>query len=73
MITCHRLRGAVLLSALLLMGGLGMEWVGPWFAFPAAIMALALFSGLAAVAILAITLIIALWPGSTQRLANCRH
>jgi len=42
------------------------------FAFPAPVMGLALFAGLAAVAILVIAFIAALLPGSAERLAECR-
>lgn len=72
MLTCQRLRGAVFLSAFLLIAGLVLEFAGRAFVFPAPVMALALFAGLAALAILAVTFITALLPGSAQRLAECR-
>lgn len=72
MLTCQRLRGAVFLSAFLLITGLVLEFAGRSFAFPAPVMALALLSGLAALAILALTFITALLPGSARRLAECR-
>ena len=72
MLTCQRLRAAVFLSALLLVVGLVLEFTGPSLAFPAPVMGLALFSGLAALAILALTFVTALLPGSARRLAECR-
>ena len=72
MLTCQRLRAAVLLSAFLLIVGLVLEFTGRSLAFPAPVMALALFSGLAALALLAMTFVTALLPGSARRLAECR-
>ncbi len=72
MLNCHGLRVATFLSAFLLLASLTLEFAARLFNFPAPIMALALFSGLAAVTILAITLAIALLPGSAQRLDQCR-
>ena len=72
MLNCQGLRLAVLLSASLLLASLTLEFAARLFDFPALIMGLALFSGLAAVAVLAITLVIALLPGSAQRLSECR-
>jgi hypothetical protein len=62
----------VFLSAFMLIVGLVLEFAGRSFAFPAPIMALALFSGLAALAILTVTFVTALLPGSARRLAECR-
>ncbi len=72
MLTCQRLRAAVFLSASLLIVGLVLEFAGRSIAFPAPVMALALFSGLAALAILAVTFVTALLPGNARRLAECR-
>jgi hypothetical protein len=72
MFNCQGLRLAVFLSAFLLLASLTLEFAARLFSFPAPIMGLALFSGLAAVAVLAITLVIALLPGSAQRLSECR-
>jgi hypothetical protein len=72
MLNCQRLRGAVFLSAFLLIAGLVLEFAARMFAFPAPVMGLALFAGLAAVAILVIAFIAALLPGSAERLAECR-
>jgi hypothetical protein len=73
MTTCTRMRtAAILSSSLLALGGLALalaELTG--WAIPLAQLALWLVLGAAAA--LGGALLIALWPGSSARLAECRH
>jgi len=72
MLTCQRLRRAVLLSAALFLMGLILEIIAPWFSSPVLVMALSLVSSLAAVGVLGITLFTAMLPGEALRLSECR-
>jgi hypothetical protein len=71
MLNCHSLRVAVFLSAFLLLASLTLEFAARLLNFPAPIMALALFSGLTAVAIMVISLAVALLPHGSKRFAQC--
>ena len=71
--SCTTLRFAVLLSLGLLIGGFALLAIAEatGLAVPSAHAAL-LLAG-AAVAVLVVALVIALWPGADKRLAGCRH
>lgn len=73
MLTCKRMRTAVVLSALLLIVGLALEAVaqGTMLAIPTS--HLALLCVLAAVAVLAVTFLASLLPGTAKRLSECQH
>jgi len=73
MLTCKRLRTAVLLSALLLILGLVLEAIAgatPWIVSTTY---LALFLVLAGVVVLAATFLASLLPGTAKRLSECQH
>ncbi|MCU0833748.1 MAG: hypothetical protein MUC77_04820 [Chromatiaceae bacterium] len=73
MLTCKRMRGAVILSALLLLTGLALETLAQLTGLAIPTSHLALFAVLAAVGILALTLVASLLPGAAQRLNECQH
>ena len=73
MLTCKRMRGAVILSALLLLLGLSLETVAQFTGLAIPTSHLALFAVLAAAAILALTFLASLLPGAAQRLNECQH
>jgi hypothetical protein len=73
MLTCKRMRGAVILSALLLLTGLTLETLAQLTGLAVPTSHLALFAVLAAAAILALTFFASLLPGSARRLNECQH
>jgi hypothetical protein len=73
MLTCHRLRTAVLLSALLLIIGLVLEAIAEATPWSVPTSHLALFSVLTAATILGAAFLTSLLPGTARRLAECQH
>jgi high-affinity nickel permease len=73
MLTCKRMRTAVLLSVLLLVAGLGLQTLTSTALVSAATSHLALALVLAAALVLAITFVAGLLPGASERLRECRH
>ena len=73
MLTCTRLRNAVITSGLLLVAGVVLETLGqiPMLAVPCCY--LALFSILAAAALLILTFLASLVPSEARRLKECQH
>jgi hypothetical protein len=73
MLTCERMRTAVLLSVLLLVAGLVLETIAQTtrLAIPASHLALLLV--LAAALVLALTFLASLLPGTADRLRECQH
>lgn len=79
MLTCKRLRTAVLLSAILLVAGLVLETLAQTVTFTAPTDNLALlsafsaFSVFSALGVLAVTFLASLLPGNAARLNECQH
>jgi hypothetical protein len=73
MLTCKRLRTAVLLSALLMILGLALEVVAQATALAVPTSHLALLSILSAAVVLAVVTLASLLPGSARRLEECEH
>lgn len=73
MLTCKRMRTAVILSALLLLLGLVLEAVAEATLFAVPTSHLALLVVLAAVALLALTVLASLLPGTAEHLKKCAH
>jgi hypothetical protein len=73
MLTCKRLRIAVILSAALLITGFALEVFAEvtLVGVPTSHIALLLIFG--AVAILAVAFLLSLIPGASERLRECRH
>jgi len=73
MLTCKRMRTAVILSALLLAVGLVLETLAQATLFAVPTSHVALFLVLAAALVLALTFLASLLPGTAERLRECRH
>lgn len=73
MLTCKRLRSAVILSALLLVTGLILETTAQVTGLAVPTSHLALFSVLGAAGILALTFLASLLPFNARRLRECQH
>jgi hypothetical protein len=73
MLTCKRLRNAVLLSAVLLVAGLLLEVIAQATRFAVPTSHLALLAVLSAVLVLGLTFLASLLPGTAERLRECRH
>jgi hypothetical protein len=73
MLTCKRLRSAVLVSALLLVLGLILETIAETTPWVIPTTHLALLSVLTGAGVLAVTFLVSLLPGTARRLAECQH
>jgi ABC-type Na+ efflux pump permease subunit len=73
MLTCKRLRSAVIVSALLLVAGLVLETVAQVTGFAVPTSHLALFAVLGAAGVLGITFLASLLPVNARRLRECQH
>lgn len=73
MLTCQRLRSAVLLSALLLVAGLVLELFAQVTRIAVPTSHLALLLVLLAATVLAATFLASLLPGAAKRLSECQH
>ena len=73
MLTCKRLRSAVLVSALLLVLGLILVAIAETTPWVIPTTHLALLSVLSGAAVLAATFLASLLPGTARRLAECQH
>ena len=73
MLTCKRMRSAVILSAFLLVTGLLLETLAQTIGLAVPTSHLALFLVLAAAAVFALTFLASLLPGTADRLRECRH
>lgn len=73
MLTCKRMRTAVILSALLLAIGLVLEGLAQTLPIAVPTSHLALLLVLAAAAVLALTFFASLLPGTAKRLRECQH
>ncbi len=73
MLTCKRMRTAVILSALLLVAGLLLETIAQTTLLAIPTSHLALFLVLAAALVLAVTFLASLLPGTAERLRGCQH
>jgi hypothetical protein len=73
MLTCKRLRSAVIVSALLLVAGLVLETVAQVTGFAVPTSHLALFAVLGSVGVLGITFLASLLPVNARGLRECQH
>lgn len=73
MLTCRRMRTAVVSSALLLLVGFVLQFMAETTLFAVSTSHLALLAVLTAVAILALTFLVSLLPGTADRLKECTH
>lgn len=73
MLTCKRMRTAVISSALLLFAGLVLEALAQFALSAVPTSHLALFLVLAAAALFAVTFLASLLPGTAERLRECQH
>lgn len=73
MLTCTRLRTALVASGLFLIVGFVLGLLAEVTAFAVPLSHLALLVVLAAVAILAVTFLASLLPGTSDRLKKCMH
>lgn len=73
MLTCRRLRTAVLLSAIFFVAGLVLGVIAHLTALALPVSHLALLLVLSAVLVLALTFLASLLPGSARRLSECSH
>lgn len=73
MLTCIRMRNAVLLSILLLVAGLALQTLAGTALVAVVTSHLALALVLAAALVLALTFAASLLPGASERLRECRH
>lgn len=73
MLTCTRLRTAVVSSALLLLVGFVLQFFAEATPFAVPMSHLALLVVLAAIGILVLTFITSLLPGTSDRLKKCMH
>lgn len=73
MLTCKRMRASVLLSALLLLLGVVLEVLAETTLLGVSMNLLALLVVLAAVAVLGLTFLASLLPGTADRLKECVH
>lgn len=73
MLTCKRMRNAVVLSVFLLIAGLLLQALAGTALAAVAASHLALALVLAAAVVLALTFATSLLPGASERLRECRH
>ena len=73
MLTCKRMRTAVILSALLLAIGLVLETLAQTTRFAVPTSHIALLLVLGAAAVLALTFLASLLPKTAERLRECQH
>jgi hypothetical protein len=73
MLTCERMRTAVILSALLLVFGLLLAALARAIPILAPAAQIALFLVLAAMFVLGLTFLASLFPGTAERLKECIH
>jgi hypothetical protein len=73
MLTCKRLRTAVILSALLFVIGLALEVLAQTLILAVPTSHLALLFVLVAIAVLLVTFLASLLPGTAERLRECQH
>lgn len=70
---CRTMRAAVIMSGLLLVAGLMLGAIAMWTPFTVPTSQLSLMLVLSAALLLAVTFVVALIPGVSRHLDECRH